>query len=153
MEALIPRAKYLDVRSRTGETPLHVAAEANEDEYVRLLIRHGADKNAQAWQKVTPLHVAAKGGKAACVTALIEEGANLFAQDVDGRTALYYAARANKLPCLEILIAAHKRDGSRVEEFTASLNKALEFATRYPGFEECETILKEAGAGSNCCIC
>ncbi|MBO4349588.1 MAG: ankyrin repeat domain-containing protein, partial [Proteobacteria bacterium] len=74
-----------------GMTPLHYAAQnaLTTPETIKLLIKNGADPNAEAKKdKRTPLMIARAPGVA---EALIKKGADIHAVDTDGWTALHYA--------------------------------------------------------------
>lgn len=45
-----------------GETPLHLAARANQTDIVRVLLRNGATVDAKARELQTPLHIASRLG-------------------------------------------------------------------------------------------
>jgi ankyrin repeat protein len=74
-------------------TPLHYAARNGHSSTVSLLIKRGADVNAQTEDNPTPLHAAVEsenGGNA--IEVLIKAGANIHAMDNDG-TPLHTAAK------------------------------------------------------------
>ena len=75
-------------RDEGGRTPLHRAAESNENPAViEALLDAGADLKARDKDGVTPLHVAAGLNKSpAIITALLDAGADLKARDKDGET-------------------------------------------------------------------
>uniref|UniRef100_A0A8C5P8W2 Ankyrin repeat domain-containing protein 53 n=1 Tax=Leptobrachium leishanense TaxID=445787 RepID=A0A8C5P8W2_9ANUR len=50
-------------------------------ECAQYLIKHGADVNVQAMNKVTPLHKAASEGLKECIELLVDAGADLHAKD------------------------------------------------------------------------
>ena len=77
--------------SYTLSKPLHLAAELNYINIVRLLISYGADIDARDKYKRTALHYAAKRGHIQVVKDLIDVGAVLRQQDVNGKTPIDYA--------------------------------------------------------------
>ncbi len=77
--------------SRTGRTPLHVAAMANSPGLIATLVAAGADVEARDEDDLTPLHVAALAGPAA-IAALVEAGADLHARNRFGESPLQYAS-------------------------------------------------------------
>lgn len=52
-----------DVTSKSGFTPLHIAAHYGNDNIANLLYEKGADVNFSAKHNITPLHVASKWGE------------------------------------------------------------------------------------------
>src|SRR5271170_705124 len=55
--ALLAFGSDVNVRSRAGETPLHIAAKRGRDEAMTLLLTQGADIDAQDKRFRTPLHL------------------------------------------------------------------------------------------------
>ena len=62
-----------------------------------LLVRHGAEINAQTREGATALHLAARAGHAKVALLLLKYLANHTLQDVQGRTAIHYAQQAGHL--------------------------------------------------------
>ena len=57
---------------RYGQTALHVAAAEGRVDFLRQLLKHGADPHATNSERGhTPLHEAARGGHAAAVAVLV----------------------------------------------------------------------------------
>ena len=81
----------------TGIRPLHVAAKKGCLQACELLVRHGAEINAQTREGATALHLAARAGHAKVALLLLKYLANHTLQDVQGRTAIHYAQQAGHL--------------------------------------------------------
>ena len=75
-------------RNEKGETPLHIVAGESHLEAVKLLLKHGADPNAQTIHGKTPLHVAEKCD-VDVVKLLLQYGADPNARDDNGQTPLH----------------------------------------------------------------
>ncbi|PNW86997.1 hypothetical protein CHLRE_02g104600v5 [Chlamydomonas reinhardtii] len=74
-------------------TPLHYAARAGKLEAVALLLKNGADVNAQTrGMGATALHRAAAQGHTAVVDTLLKAGADAVLVDCDKENALHKAA-------------------------------------------------------------
>ena len=55
------RARWVDLASNDGWTPLHKACANGHGEVVQLLLSRGANRNAQYQDGITPLALAVKG--------------------------------------------------------------------------------------------
>ncbi len=102
VSALLARKPKLELRNSYSLTALHVAAETKKAPIVALLLKAGADVNAQqnkfstpcgsgeenTPQLNTPLHFAAAGGTGETIKALLKAGAKIDAQNVHGHTPM-----------------------------------------------------------------
>ncbi|XP_067887441.1 transient receptor potential cation channel, subfamily N, member 1 isoform X5 [Heterodontus francisci] len=79
---------------KAQETPLHIAARVKDGEKVaEMLLKSGADVNAEQENGETAMHVAARHGNLKMIQALIEEGGDLTWQSKDGENPLHIAVR------------------------------------------------------------
>ena len=86
-----------DQPSRLSEdTPLHLAAQYGELEYVRAFLDSGAKVDVLGDMSSTPLHLASQRGHDAIVALLIERDADKNAVNEFGNTPLMEAQRAGK---------------------------------------------------------
>ncbi|XP_021004164.2 delta-latroinsectotoxin-Lt1a-like [Parasteatoda tepidariorum] len=85
----------IDVNSkdRKGHTPLHIAAESDQKEFIQELINQSADVNAQTkTNQFTPLHIAARSGFLETVRELMKSPIiSVNTEDKFGFTALHHA--------------------------------------------------------------
>ena len=86
------------------QNPLHMALRGRHVEFVRVLVGHGADVNAQDGHKSTPLHLAAQDGHVECAQILIEHGADVNAQEVRKWTPLHFALRGEQVGFAQVLV-------------------------------------------------
>jgi ankyrin repeat protein len=109
---LLPIGHY----TYAGDTPLHIAAAANEPEICKLLVSHGANVSAANRRGAQPLHYAADGSpgsptwnptaQAAVIEILIQAGAQPDAIDKSGVAALHRAVRTRSTGAVRALLAA-----------------------------------------------
>jgi ankyrin repeat protein len=90
-ELLDQDASLVSARDSDGSTPLHCATWKGHQSAVELLLKHGADVNAQNnndhWG-TAPLHAAAHANQRAIAELLIASGADVNAINLNGRTPL-----------------------------------------------------------------
>lgn len=86
----------INTRDELGQTALHWAAMFGYNHTVVLLIRLGADINAQDFHRITPLHNAAQNGHTDLIKLLVTLGADINACDEYGDTPLSIAIRNQK---------------------------------------------------------
>jgi ankyrin repeat protein len=88
-----------------GTTPLHLAAEREDEALVRALLARGANVRAANRYGVTPLAVAAATGNASIITVLLDAGADPNTAAAEGETALMLAARTGRVDAINVLLA------------------------------------------------
>jgi ankyrin repeat protein len=84
-----------------GRIPLHLSLERNQGsrdvlDLVELLLKFGADVNAQDKNNVTPLHLASCKGWLSIARMLLDHGANANAKDDQGQTPLQSLVRHSR---------------------------------------------------------
>ena len=74
-----------------GDTPLHLAAETGDREFVVQLLDAGADTEAQNKVGMTPLYNAVIAGRKSTILQLLERGANINANSASQGTPLHHS--------------------------------------------------------------
>lgn len=101
---LIADGAKANATSPTGETALHLAAQAGDAGSAHHLLAAGAKVIANRYG-VTPLHVACTMGDAAMITLLLDGGAEITLATPDGRTPLMIAAQTGRPEAVRLLLA------------------------------------------------
>ncbi|XP_076865963.1 transient receptor potential cation channel, subfamily N, member 1 [Brachyhypopomus gauderio] len=98
------------------ETPLHIAARVKEGEKVaEMLLKSGADVNAEQENGETAMHVAARHGGLQMMRALTEEGADLTWRSKAGESPLHVAVRHCHAHMVESILNSLTNERSREE--------------------------------------
>jgi ankyrin repeat protein len=101
------KAGRADEAMPDGRTPLHWAAEHGHPGTIAVLLKHGADIDAQTAGGDTPLHFAARAPRATSnVNALLKAGANPALRNRRGETPVEAAERAGNAAALKVLQSA-----------------------------------------------
>jgi hypothetical protein len=87
-----------------GNSPLHVALLAGENEYARSLINQGADLNIKNNLELSPLHLAVFLNNDELTQQLINNGAEIDIKGNSGYTPLHIAAEMNHLAIAKDLL-------------------------------------------------
>jgi len=96
---------YRDGPQYDAATPLHQAAEDDDEDVIKALAAMGADVNEPDEDGQTPLMAAASFGNAdACRTLVQDCGAEVDARDQVGDTALHEAAREGDVEVVKTLL-------------------------------------------------
>ncbi len=103
--------------TRTGDTPLHLAAAHCQTDMVNMLLEMGASINQANNQGVTPLHVVCEHpGHFDTVQLLLQKGARTAAREKAGLTALHMACRGGKIDIVQYLLH-YTPEGTPPEKF------------------------------------
>ncbi|CAF1287039.1 unnamed protein product [Rotaria magnacalcarata] len=117
---------FVNCTTKSGFTPLHIAAHYGNLEVAQLLIARGADVNYAASQNITPLHVASKWGKDNIVKLLLEKGAQIDAKTKDGLTPLHCAARSGHDQVVDLLLESGAPFGAKTKNGLSALHMAAQ---------------------------
>ncbi|XP_066154160.1 transient receptor potential channel pyrexia-like [Euwallacea fornicatus] len=109
IEVLLEQNALTNIVDYRHHTPLHLAARAQCNSSVKLLLSKGkASPNARDVKQRTPLHLvvseANKNNCAETIKTLIRYGADVNAKDNEGHTPLHLAATNELSDCVETLI-------------------------------------------------
>ncbi|XP_057327504.1 kinase D-interacting substrate of 220 kDa B isoform X4 [Microplitis mediator] len=94
----------IDDRDENGSTALILSASKGKIQFVRELINHGADVNAEDADNWTALLCAAKEGHTDVCLELLEHGADLEHRDLGGWTALMWASYKGHTSTVTLLL-------------------------------------------------
>jgi len=125
----------------SGETPLHEAARLGLIELVGLLVKHGADVNAQDSGGQTPFMTAAFSPNLETAFFLARHGANLEAAKLDGITCLMRSVMSEDAK----LVSEVLKCGVNVNALDNEGKSALDFAIR-DELPEIQALLRKSGA-------
>ncbi|CAF1526533.1 unnamed protein product [Rotaria sp. Silwood1] len=117
---------FVNCTTKSGFTPLHIAAHYGNLEVAQLLISRGADVNYAASQNITPLHVASKWGKENIVRLLLEKGAQIDVKTKDGLTPLHCAARSGHEQVVDLLLENGAPFGAKTKNGLSALHMAAQ---------------------------
>src|SRR5436190_9764021 len=84
----------VNIGDSDGTRPLHWAVRADETEVTDLLLKAGADANAQNRLGLTAIYLAASNGNGKIIRNLLAHGANANEIEKSGETILMIAARS-----------------------------------------------------------
>lgn len=130
-----------------GNTPLTLAAHANQTQIASLLLAHEADPSIADNTGMTPLHCAAYKGNIEVARILIDHGAPVDAVDQTGYTPLLFAVVSGP-PALVTLLLDHGANINQRDEYGwQPLHRALRSNTDEP--LAIVTALLEHGADPN----
>nr|XP_020037644.1 ankyrin repeat domain-containing protein 27 isoform X1 [Castor canadensis]XP_020037645.1 ankyrin repeat domain-containing protein 27 isoform X1 [Castor canadensis] len=81
----------VNVTNQDGSSPLHLAALHGRADLIPLLLKHGANPQAQDADQAIPLHLACQKGHFQAVKCLLDSNAKPDNKDLRGNTPLIYA--------------------------------------------------------------
>jgi len=92
-QLLLEKGAEVNEKNDEGMTPLHSAAQCQNQSMTELLLINGADPNAEDNKGQTRLHWAAAVGDSDVAELLLAKGANIDARDKNGKTPLHMAVQ------------------------------------------------------------
>ena len=121
--------EHINACSRSGFTPIHVAAMNRHFDTLALLLEHGADVDSRNVYGQTPLHWAAVDGEVDVGQYLLDCGADINARTTRNRfhaTSLYLAANNGHVGFVRMLLERGARIDVRDDQGRAQLHLAVE---------------------------
>ncbi|XP_077977549.1 uncharacterized protein LOC144433113 [Glandiceps talaboti] len=83
----------MNEKDKNEQTPTHIAVEAGNIRFLRLLLKHNAKVYRKDDSEQTPLHLASSKGRLECLEALTEVSSKIINEDdADGKTPLLLAS-------------------------------------------------------------
>lgn len=142
-KALLESGAPLETKSfdRTRPTLLMGAALNGHKEIAQILIKYGADIDAQAANDMTSLRLAAGNGHFGVVKVLLETGANVNPDATDNITPLYMAAQNGHADVVRLLLKY-----KAIVDQKASSGSTPLFAAAQEGYIEIFEMLVKKGA-------
>lgn len=104
LQAALAAGMKPTVKGVTGETLLHLAAEAGAVDAMDLLLKQGAKVNATTDRGHTPLHLAAENGRLAAVERLLAANAAVNLRAGGNQTALLAAVKSGHRTVAQALV-------------------------------------------------
>ena len=106
---IIESGFFFDVKTFKSKldnnTPLIIAAEYNDFEILKLLIKHGANVNSKEIEGNSPLWIASHGGHYEIVDYLLkQEDIDINTRDILGKTSLWIAVACKRLKVVQLLL-------------------------------------------------
>lgn len=124
---------------------LHIAAQDNQIEIIKRLLKNGANPNARNELDQTPLLLAALNGHEEAAKLLLANGAEVNAQDYSGLTALHLSAQYGHVKVMDQLFDA----GANVKAKTFAQGLTPIHWAAFWGHTEALQNLRKHGADIN----
>ncbi|XP_073276419.1 putative E3 ubiquitin-protein ligase XBAT31 [Primulina huaijiensis] len=100
-------SRFVNIRDKSGATPLHLASRQKQSDCVHILLSRGAlvcaSTGGYSYSGNTPLHLAARGGSLDCVRELLSWGADRLQRDSSGRIPYLIALKNKHDACAALL--------------------------------------------------
>ena len=122
---LLDNGANANARSKTGLTPLHLAAEGNHIEVAELIVSYRGDVRATDKSGTTPLMAAAAAGRAEATRYLLGHGVDIEKTNDNNQTALHLAAARGRAEVVSELLDRGARPDSPDGEGRTPLHLAL----------------------------
>ncbi|MEO5922708.1 MAG: ankyrin repeat domain-containing protein [Bryobacteraceae bacterium] len=104
VKAALAKGASVSATDADGSTPLHWAAQRNQDEIVAALLTAGAKVEVKTRFNVTPLSLAAMNGNAKMIARMLDAGADANGTSNEGQTVLMTASLNGNPDAIKLLI-------------------------------------------------
>lgn len=117
--------ELVNSQDEDGASPLHWAADKNQQAVAELLLASKVDVNARKKDGVTPLHIAAAMGREGIAELLITNGADVNTLDNIGRTPIVCARKNGQIAITKLLIASGNTKENSVPTMVNSVSQTI----------------------------
>lgn len=124
-----PDELTLDLLDGSGCSPLIIAADHGNVQFVNILLANGADPNFPCQDGITPLMASSRNGQIMIAESLVQNGADVFVSTPNGETAMSIAEASGQPSVVTLLQNVMKAESERDINgalFDAVLNSDLE---------------------------
>ncbi|CAB1443078.1 unnamed protein product [Pleuronectes platessa] len=143
-DMLLAHGAHINMRSKDGKTPLHMAATHGRFSCSQALIQNGAEIDCEDKSRNTALHIAARYGHELIITALVKHGASTANRGIHGMFPLHLAALSGFSDCCRKLLSSGF-DIDTPDDF----GRTCLHAAAAGGNLECVNLLLNIGADFN----
>ena len=143
-QLLVDSGCKINVRNRSGETPLHSIVRGGNAAHVNLLLRNNANANIQDTFGYTPLHISTLQGLCDISQLLVDSGCKINVENDDGETPLHSAVGGNNVAHVNLLLR-NNADANIQDTFGYT---PLEISSRR-GFSRISQLLIDSGCNKN----
>ncbi|UYV68525.1 hypothetical protein LAZ67_6000035, partial [Cordylochernes scorpioides] len=91
VKELLESGADINIKTKRGNSPLHLSARKGHQDLVQYLVEAGADVNSLNGYRQSPLHYAILGHELSIASYLIDEGADVNIKDIGNWVPLLYA--------------------------------------------------------------
>jgi len=144
MVCKMPKSILRQLEDEQGQTPLHLAARAENSALVERLLLGGIDVNAKDKFGWSAIHLATAQGLEDVVKLLIDRGGDINAKDKTGETSLHIASELGRKALVELFLAKGVDIDARRDDGVTPLHLAA-----WHGRMSIEELLIAKGADVN----
>ncbi len=128
---LLAKGASVNIKSKSGSSPLHFASVLGVPDIVELLISHGAELDAKGEGGTTPLFLAARYDRNEVAEILLAHGAKSEVLSIEGTTPLVIAALNGNSATVEVLLRHGANPNFRDNQGMSSLRYVLNIQSKF----------------------